>query len=150
MTLIMHSAEDAPPGGFEPVVNRTEGENFAGPYYLRQSGSDVSMGFRVHPRHLNRTGVCHGGFIATFADLQGYAIKRGVGIAGISPTINLSVDFVRPVPNGSWVESTPQVVQRTNKMLFFQTLITADGLVAARASGIFKLNLNQPVPGDPT
>lgn len=150
MTQIVHSAEDAPPEGYEPILNRTEGENFAGPYYLRGTGEAVSMGFRVQARHLNRTGVCHGGFIATFADLQGYAIKRGVGIAGISPTINLSVDFVRPVPLGAWVESTPQVVQRTNKMLFFQTLITADGEIAARASGIFKLNLNKPVPGDPT
>ena len=150
MTSILHSADDAAPEGFEPILNRTEGENFSGPYYLRQTGEVVSMGFRVHDRHLNRTGVCHGGFIATFADLQGYAIKRGVGIAGISPTINLSVDFVRPVPNGAWVESTPQVVQRTNKMLFFQTLITADGAVSARASGIFKLNLTKPVPGDPT
>lgn len=147
MTQIMHDVADNPPEGYERIPNRTEGEDFTGPYYLRQRGEEVSMGFRVHRRHLNGAGVCHGGFLAIFADLLGIPLKRGLGISGISLTVNLGLDFVRPVPMGAWVEATPEVVRNTAKMLFFQTLITANGEVCVRANGTFRMNVEQPPGG---
>jgi hypothetical protein len=47
-----------------------------------------AMGFRVAPRHLNPVGVCNGGAMATFADMQIAAVIAGVpsGLPkGISP-----------------------------------------------------------------
>src|SRR5438309_2046640 len=39
-----------------------------GPLYLRES--DSTLGFRVSPAHSNPIGVCHGGWLGTFLDMQ--------------------------------------------------------------------------------
>lgn len=130
---------DRPPEGFELLPNRADCEAFAGPYYLRESGGVWSMGFRVHPRHLNKMGVCHGGMMATFADALGTAVKRAQGLRVETPTVTLTVDYVAPVRPGTWVEATPQLVAQTRSLLNFHSLITADGVVVARMNCIYKI-----------
>jgi len=131
--------------GFSPMPDRPEAERFAGPFYLRADAGRWQIGFRVKQRHLNRLGICHGGILATFADLQGHALKKNEGLQGDSPTITLSLDYVAPVQLGQWVEVEPTIVRRTPGLLFFQSLITADGQVALRASGIYKLRGSKQV-----
>jgi len=135
---------DDPPCGFVPLTHRSEGEQYTGPYYLRVQGPSFSLGFRVAQRHLNRMGVCHGGMLATFADIQGTAICRRLGLAHGTPTISLSLDYVAPVKLGAWVESTPELVKLTGKLIFFRALVEADGAVALRVSGIYRRNLQGP------
>lgn len=130
---------DNPPDGFVLLPDRAECEMFAGPYYLRGMDGVWSMGFRVHPRHLNRMGVCHGGMMATFADALGTAIKRGTGLRVETPTITLTVDYVAPVRAGAWVEATPHLVAQTRSLLTFDSMITADGKSAARMNAIYRI-----------
>ncbi len=59
------------------------------------------------------------------------------------PTINLTADFLRPAPLGSWVEGRTDCLRTTRNLVFAQALITADGEPVLRASGIFKVTTNQ-------
>jgi uncharacterized protein (TIGR00369 family) len=117
-----------------------------GPVYLRRE--DQRLGFRVAARHLNPMDVCHGGAMATFADLQIAVVKAGLGTrAGHLPTIHLDVDYLATAPQGSWVEMTVTLVKTTRNLVFTQALISADGNFVARASGIYR-NLSGPqAPG---
>src|SRR5436190_2716616 len=64
------------PEGYE-IVQRTQGATFAGlagPFYAKREGRELSLGLRVEQRHLNSRGTCHGGLLATLADIAlGYA-----------------------------------------------------------------------------
>lgn len=130
---------DQPPPGFHALSGRAECEAFAGPYYLRELEGVWSMGFRVHPRHLNKMGVCHGGILATFADALGTAVKRNVGLRVETPTVTLTVDYVAPVRPGTWVQATPQLVAQTRRLLNIHSLIGADGETVARMNCIYRI-----------
>ena len=93
------------PDGFEPL-DLISGYSVAfGPVYLNRS--ERKLGFRVEKSHLNPFGLCHGGAMATFADLQVIAVKDGPGIKpGFSPTVSMSVDYLSPARLGDWVEAT--------------------------------------------
>lgn len=79
----------------------------------------------------------------TFADLQGSALKKELKLKLKSPTVNLSLDYVAPAREGAWVHSEPQLVRQTGALLFFQTVIYADGAPCVRASGIYRLLRNK-------
>ncbi|WP_202313396.1 PaaI family thioesterase [Mesorhizobium sp. L-8-10] len=135
--------EDDPPQGFFILGERPEVEVFAGPFYERLlADGQRQLGFRVTPRKLNKMGVCHGGVLALFADIQGGPLKRALNLAVDSPTINLSMDFVASAPRGSWVQSQPQLVRQTGGLLFFESKLHADGELCARVSGIYRLKPN--------
>jgi acyl-coenzyme A thioesterase PaaI-like protein len=130
--------DSAAPIGFEAL---DLGPGFAqafGPVYVRRATS--SLGFRVAPCHLNPVGVCNGGAMATFADMQIAAvIKSGPGTApGHQPTISLSVDYLAPAPVDAWVEAAVMLVKRTRTLIFTQALITANGDPVARSTAIYR------------
>ena len=136
-TIITAQGRITVPAGFEPL---DLGGSFAasfGPVYV--SWADNRLGFLVAERHLNPVGVCHGGAIATFADMQVAVVKTGPGTpAGHMPTIHLDVDYVAPAPLGSWVDLAVSLVKKTRNLIFTQALITADGNIVARSSGIYR------------
>ena len=117
-----------------------------GPLYLRSlardAGLTVHIGFRVEPRHANPMGNCHGGMLASFADmvlpLSIHRLRPEVGRRFL-PTINLQLDYLAPAMLGAWVQGEAQVLRVTRSMVFAQALITADEQPAVRVSGIFKI-----------
>ncbi len=135
------------PAGFKP---RFFGEGFitvTGPLYTRRAEANnpesaPQMGFRVEPRHCNPMGNCHGGMMATFCDmlLPMSAMVLDKKLAGhFLPTISLQVDYLSPAPLGAWVQGEAQILRTTRSMVFMQGLVQADGVPAARVSGIFKI-----------
>ena len=139
MDQIDYALGDNPPAGFvmKPLV--TEVDQFSGPFYYGEGSETVVLGFRVKPRHLNSAGICHGGVLATFADLQGSALKRHAGLKIVSPTISLSLDFLSPVQSGDWVEGYPELLKLSGKMLFFQSVLKRGDDIVVRCNGIYKL-----------
>lgn len=123
-----------------------------GPVYARLDGERLQLGFRVEARHTNPLNICHGGMLATFADmLLPFVIIYEPGHERrFLPTISLQVDYLAQAPLGAWVQGEGEVLRRTRSMVFAQGLVCADGVPAMRVSGIFKLG--QPIPdqgGDP-
>lgn len=128
------------PAGFRAV--RVGGPFIAhnGPLFARLTEGRVQLGFRVESHHTNPLGICHGGMLASLADmLIPCAAMYRPGIERrFLPTISLQVDYMGSAPLGAWVQGEGEVLRTTRNMLFGQALVTADGKPALRVSGIFK------------
>lgn len=112
-----------------------------GPLYVSVAGGGFRLGFRVQSRHTNPLGICHGGMMATFADmlLPMAVLHAWEGPRHFLPTIGLQIDYLGPSRLGAWVEGRAELLRRTRNMVFAQGLVTADGEPALRVSGTFKI-----------
>ncbi|MEO6972120.1 MAG: PaaI family thioesterase [Rhodoferax sp.] len=137
-----HSPADIPEG-FRPANIGGPFMVQNGPLYAKWSGERVLLGFRVEPRHTNPLGVCHGGMMASFADMlmPCAAIYQMQGERRFLPTISLNIDYLGASPLGAWVQGQADVLRSTRNMLFAQGLVTADGTPVMRVSGIFKMGV---------
>lgn len=102
-------------------------------------GEAVRFGFRVSPHHCNTRPVCHGGMLATFADI---ALARGIRVVRDVPTplptITMSLDYLAPAPLGAWVDARVSVTRAGAGTCFAQLLMYAAGAPILRASGVYK------------
>ena len=129
---VPHGFIEAPIGGVFATTN--------GPLYAHWQQDHLVLGFRVEPRHVNPGHNCHGGMLATFVDiLLSTAAQYQTDIPRqFLPTISLQMDFVTGAPFGSWVEGRADILKVTKNLIFSQALVTADGVMALRASGVFR------------
>jgi uncharacterized protein (TIGR00369 family) len=135
------TAPRAVPAGFKAVEIGGAFIAANGPLYAKWTGLQLLLGFRVEERHTNPLKICHGGMLATFADMAipCAAFYQADMASRFLPTISLQVDYMGPAMLGAWVQSEAQILRTTRNMLFGQALVTADGEPAMRVSGIFKL-----------
>jgi uncharacterized protein (TIGR00369 family) len=132
------------PEGFRPARMGGPFITLAGPLYARllvkPEGMRLLMGFRVEERHSNPLGMCHGGMLATFADMlmPMAAMYQTGGERRFLPTISLQMDYLAPAPLGAWVQGEADILRTTRNLLFAQGVVSADGTPALRVSGIFK------------
>ena len=93
------------PSGFKPLAIGGDFMAANGPLYVRIVDGRVQMGFRVLQRHTNPLNNCHGGMLASFADmLLPVCIHRQSEIGHrFLPTISLQIDYLAPAPLGAWV-----------------------------------------------
>src|SRR5258708_37406141 len=102
------------PEGYD-VVPRTQGPGLAGlagPFYAKREGRALSLGLRVEQRHLNSRGTCHGGLLATLADIAlGYACVAANedGQSRNFVTIDLAVEYLAATQAGDWLYSEGRV-----------------------------------------
>ena len=138
-----HSAAGNVPTGFVQFpTSRADGFGaLCGPFWIRADGDALIAGFRVEARHCNPAGICHGGMLATFCDFHLAVSAQFQNRLGtlITPTINLSLDYLAPTPNGAWVEARAEFPKITRGMIFANEIVTADGEPVVRAHGIFKI-----------
>ena len=129
------------PAGFSKV-ERTRPNPFnelVGPFYIRRDGDEVSLGIRIEERHTNSRGICHGGFLATMADLAlGYACAAA-GKQASFVTISLSLDYAGSAVPGDWVESKVEVQKAGSRIAFANCYLLANGVRLVRASAIFAM-----------
>jgi len=134
-------ATDVPPG-FRRFRAGTGFIAVNGPLYFLHEGPLFKLGFRVEERHCNPMGICHGGMLATFADML-----MPIGAINLvpqlhrrfMPTVSLQVDFMASARLGDWVEGEMQVLRTTRTLVFAQGLVTSGGVTALRCSGVFKI-----------
>lgn len=148
-TIAFTNDADNPPPGFEQIPYG-EPETFTGPYYERDEDGHFQLGFRVKRRHINHGGFLHGGFIATFCDLQVRPIKLRLGLMEFSPTVSMSVDYLEIGKLGDWVWMEPELVKRTGRMLFSQALVMAGDRVIARTNAIYRIMSHDTGAPEPT
>ena len=133
-----------PPEGFRAARMGGPFVALAGPLFARlesrTDGVQLLMGFRVEQRHCNPLGMCHGGMLATFADMlmPMAAMYQAAGERRFLPTISLQMDYLAPAMLGAWVQGEAQILRTTRNLLFAQGLVSADGAPALRVSGVFK------------
>ena len=141
------SCASAIPNGFVPVSVGGPFIEVNGPFYARLEGQQLLLGFRVEERHSNPMQMCHGGMLASFADmlLPCAAMYQTDTDRRLLPTISLQIDYLAPARLGAWVQGQAEILRSTRNMIFIQGLVTADGEPALRISGIFKQG---PLIGD--
>lgn len=129
------------PAGFVRMPGHDPGiyNSLIGPFWAKAEGETVVIGFRVETRHVNPAAACHGGMLASFADIVLAGGCNHVARLGrFLVTVSLTTDFLAPAPLDSWVEARPEVLTVTRSTLFGQCLVTADGVPVLRASGTFR------------
>ncbi len=135
------------PEGFMPLRMPEGFIGAVGPLWLRRAGGSVAMGFRVEARHCNPMAICHGGMLATFADML-LPMTAVFTVAALRqhflPTVSLQVDYLASTPLGAWVQGEAQVLRHTRSLVFAQGLVSADGQPVLRASGVFKIGPEMP------
>ena len=154
------AAPPEPPSAPEGFTARHFGDGFVavnGPLYTRRFEAGIQVGFRVEDRHTNPMKICHGGMLASFADMllpmtAHHLCAEAKG--RFLPTISLQIDYLSQAPLGAWVQGEAQVLRVTRSMIFMQGLLTADAVTVARVSGIFKIGAvfagRHPFAGPPS
>ena len=98
----------------------------------------VRIGFRAAEENCNFRGGCHGGWISTLCDISmGRNVHAALDGQTDTPTMSMTVDFVRGAVAGDWLESRARVVRRTRRVVFVETRLIGPKGVVARASGLF-------------
>ena len=137
------------PEGFEPV-QRIQPHTFAGlvgPFYARREGREISVGLRIEERHLNSRGTCHGGLLATLADIAlGYACVAAAeeGQSRNFVTIDLSVEYLAGTQAGDWVQSEVKVLNADSRTASAAGHLCVDGRPVARISANFRMARTRP------
>jgi acyl-coenzyme A thioesterase 13 len=145
----------AVPEGYE-VVKRTQGPGFGGlvgPFYAKREGREISLGLRLEPRHLNSRGSCHGGLLATLADVAlGYACAAASedGQGRNFVTIDLSIEYLAGTQAGDWLYSEVQVLNADTRTAAAAGHLLVDGRPVARISANFRMaRTRAPQPAGP-
>jgi len=128
------------PAGFRPLPAASPFNELVGPLHEKHGAGTVSLGLRVAQKHANSRGFCHGGVLATLADLAlGYALAAKTGSRAGFVTAHLDLDYAGAAEVGDWIHSDVEV-QRVGSRLAFATgyLCVGESRVV-RMSGIFAL-----------
>lgn len=122
--------------------------DFVGPLSIRDDGETATMGLRIERRHCGLAGVCHGGVLATFADVliavTAFNAPGEITLRRAIPTVNLQIDYLAPVRLGDFIEGTAQVLKTTRSLVFGQGLVRVANEVVLRCSGVYKLGGDLP------
>ena len=128
------------PEGFRAIPRLSPFNALVGPLYERKRGSEVSIGLRIEEKHSNSRGICHGGLLATIADLSlGYAMLAKTGGKGGFVTAHLAVDYAGAARIGDWIESAVEVQRMGSRLAFANCYLVCGENRIVRASAIFAL-----------
>ncbi len=143
------------PQGYE-LVQRTQGPTFAGlvgPFYAKREGRELSLGLRIEQRHLNSRGTCHGGLLATLADIAlGYACVAASddGPGKNFVTIDLSIEYMASTRAGDWLYSEVKVLNTDSRTAAAVGHLLVEGSPVARISANFRMaRSSAPQPAAP-
>lgn len=132
---------DAVPDGFVPATHGGPYAEGLGPFWSKPGEDHVALGLRLERRHCNSAGAAHGGFIATLADLgliHAVAVmrEREGKPRHFLTTVNLTVDYLAPAPEGCWLEVRAEVSRLGRNLSFTEGVMLADGKRVARVSAV--------------
>src|SRR6476620_5266402 len=116
------------PEGFRHIERLNPFNALVGPLYYKRDGGAVSIGLVIEQKHTNSRGICHGGVLATLADLAlGYAMLAKSGDKGSFVTAHLAVDYAGAARVGDWVESKVEIQRVGSRMAFANCYLMAGG-----------------------
>jgi len=114
-----------------------------GPFYSRRQGDELSLGLRVEERHCNSRGTCHGGLLATLADIAlGYAsaiASQSDGKKRNFVTVDLSLQYLASTQVGDWVQSEVKVLNPGSHTVSAEGFLLANGRPVVRIGANFRI-----------
>jgi uncharacterized protein (TIGR00369 family) len=139
------SAQAGIPEGFEldPRFQPHTFSGLVGPFYARRQGNALSLGLRIEERHCNSRGTCHGGMLATLADVAlGYACALAASADGQRRnfvTVDLAIQYLASTQVGDWVQSEVTVLTPGSRTASATGHLLANGNPVARISANFRV-----------
>ena len=127
------------PRGFRSIPRLSPFNALVGPLYQRRRrGAEMSVGLRIEKKHTNSRGICHGGVLATLADLSlGYAMHAKTDGKAAFVTAHLAVDYAGAAKAGDWVESVVEIQRLGSRLAFANCYLVSGDRRIVRASAIF-------------
>ncbi len=127
------------PQGFHPIPRLSPFNALVGPLYeRRQPGKELSVGLRLEEKHSNSRGICHGGVLATLADLSlGYAMHARIDGKAAFVTAHLALDYAGAAKAGDWIESVVEIQRVGSRLAFASCYLVCEERRIVRASAIF-------------
>jgi acyl-coenzyme A thioesterase 13 len=127
------------PRGFRPIPRLSPFNALVGPLYQRRRrGAEMSVGLRIEKKHTNSRGICHGGVLATLADLSlGYAMHAKTDGKAAFVTAHLAVDYAGAAKVGDWIESVVEIQRLGSRLAFANCYLVSGERRIVRASAIF-------------
>jgi uncharacterized protein (TIGR00369 family) len=87
------------------------------------------------PRFQGYAGVLHGGLISTLLDeAMAHAVVSRVGF---SPTVEIAVQFLKPVRTGTPLRVTAEILEERRRVVVAEAELVQEGEVRARARAKF-------------
>jgi uncharacterized protein (TIGR00369 family) len=126
------------PAGFVPFPGQGPYLEHIGPIHVREDAAELVLGLRAEERHVNHRGTVQGGLLSTFADFAlGRAIEADAADGRDRATVSLTVDFLKPVSPGDWIESRASVDRVGATLAFADCSLRVDGREVVRARAVW-------------
>jgi len=126
------------PAGFTPFDDQGPFLEHIGPVYACERDGELVFALRAEERHLNHRGTVQGGVLSSLADFAlGRAIEADAEDGRDRATVSLTVDFLRPVNVGDWVESRTRVERVGGTLSFADCSLTVEGREVVRARAVW-------------
>jgi uncharacterized protein (TIGR00369 family) len=126
------------PRGFRRLAGLSPFNEMVGPLYELRAGEELSIGMRIEKKHTNSLGICHGGVLATLADVAlGYAMHAKIETKASYVTAHLAVDYAGAAKVGDWVESRVEIQRVGARLAFANCYLVCGERRLIRASAIF-------------
>ena len=128
------------PAGFKILPSASPFNELVGPLHEKRGEGVISLGLRVEKKHANSRGICHGGVLATLADLAlGYGMMAMTGGRGGFVTAHLDIDYAGAASVGDWIHSEVEVQRVGSRLAFATGYLCVGAKRIVRMSGIFAL-----------
>lgn len=128
------------PPGFVRARSASRFFTMLGRFYQRASDTGLPVyGLHIRPKHGNRHGTGHGGFLATLGDsfMAGFV---NLGFPGRRMvTTELKIKYLRPARIGLWLEGHCIAMQQKGDYVDVVCDLMADGKRLCRTQARFKL-----------
>jgi uncharacterized protein (TIGR00369 family) len=148
IALLQSEIDDDPPEGYVAMPSGSGFNQIVGPVYGRMQNGKLSLGMRIGHRHVNPHDTCHGGILASFADMQVYVSQQQSHLRyTLMPTVSMSIDFITPARLGNWLEGRTTLIQATKSTLFQQTLAVVGNQPIIRASCVYRITKHRAPEG---
>jgi len=128
-----------PPEGFAPMPLIDPFEIHVGPVFERSVNGARQFAIVIDDHHVNGRGILHGGMLATFADLALGAAVWDTTDKAPCVTLGMQMQYLRSARKDDLVEVTPQLLRRTQALLFMRGDFTVAGETIFTAMSIWKL-----------
>lgn len=128
------------PDGFQPHEGQGPFLEHIGPILVRDTDTDTGpvFGLLAEDRHANHRGTVQGGLLSTFADFaMGRALEADAGDDKDRATVSLTVDYLKPVKPGDWIESRTRVERVGGTLSFVDCALEVDGREVVRSRAVW-------------
>ena len=126
------------PDGFVPFPDQGPFLESLGPIRVLEGSDELILALLVEERHTNHRGTVQGGVLTSFADFAlGRAIETDANDGRDRATVSLTVDFLKPVMPGDWVESRTRVERVGSTLSFADCALRVQDREVVRARAVW-------------